>query len=128
MIGHVLKDGTTSVATGFVQALESMRDDWCINAMIEQVPELPDHGVPEHNVLKRLSSEDFKAFHAAITTAAGQAREALDSDDPQKTGELWQKLFGTRFPLPGPNGGDRKPGFFAPPSQPAEPPRTDRFA
>ncbi|MBY5660408.1 SMODS domain-containing nucleotidyltransferase [Rhizobium leguminosarum] len=128
MIGHVLKNGTTSVGTGFVQALESMRDDWRINAMIEQVPELPDHGVPEHNVLKRLSTEDFKAFHAAITTAAGLAREALNSDDAQKSGELWQKLFGTKFPLPGSNGGDRKRGFFTPPSQPAEPRRTDRFA
>ncbi|MDR9762232.1 hypothetical protein RJJ37_21735 [Rhizobium redzepovicii] len=128
MIGHVLKNGTTSVATGFVQALESMRDDWRINAMIEQVPELPDHGVPEHNVLKRLSAEDFKAFHAAITIAAGLSREALDSDDARKSGELWQKLFGTKFPLPGPNGGDRKPGFFTSPSQPAEPKRTDRFA
>ncbi|MBY5439053.1 SMODS domain-containing nucleotidyltransferase [Rhizobium leguminosarum] len=128
MIGHVLENGTTSIATGFVQVLESMRDTWQIPAMLGQVPELPDHGVPEHNVLKRLSAEDFKSFHAAISTAAGQAREALNSDDAQKSGQLWQKLFGGKFPLPGLNGGDRKPGFFIPPSQPAEPRRTDRFA
>lgn len=128
MIGHALKDGTASVASGFVQVLETMRDTWRVEAMLGQVPELPDHGVPEHDVLKRLSAEDFTAFHTAISAAAGQAREALDSDDARKSGELWQKLFGTKFPLPGPNGGDRKQSFFTPPAQPAEPRRTDRFA
>ncbi len=128
MIGHVLRDGTTSIASGFVQVLETMRDTWRIPAFLGQVPELPDHGVPEHNVLKRLSAEDFQSFHTAISTAAGQAREALDSDDAKKCGELWQKLFGSKFPLPGPNGGDRKNGFFIAPSKPAEPRKTDRFA
>jgi hypothetical protein len=128
MIGHVLNDGTQSVASGFVQVLETMRDRWRVEAILGHVPVLPDHGVPEHDVLKRLSAEDFTAFHTAISVAAGQAREALDSEDARKSGELWQKLFGTKFPLPGPNGGDRKPGFFTPPAQPAEPRRTDRFA
>lgn len=128
MIGHVLRDGTSSMATGFVQILETMRDTWRGAALYRQVPVLPDHGVPEHNVLKRLSAEDFSAFHAAITNAAGKAREALDTDDAQKSAELWQKLFGTKFPLPGPNGGDRKPEFFVPPAKPAEPRRTERFA
>jgi hypothetical protein len=116
------------MATGFVQILETMRDTWRGAALYRQVPVLPDHGVPEHNVLKRLSAEDFSAFHAAIINAAGKAREALDTDDAQKSAELWQKLFGTKFPLPGPNGGDRKPGFFIPPTKPAEPRRTERFA
>lgn len=128
MIGHVLHDNTTSMAAGFVQLLETMRDIWRFNAILGNVPELPDHGVPEHNVLKRLSSQDFSAFYAAISTAADQAREALDSDDAQKSGALWQKLFGPKFPLPGPTGGDRKNGFFTTPTAPAEPRRTDRFA
>lgn len=128
MIGYVLEDGTSSVAKGFVQTLESMRDRWRFEALLDRVPTLSDHGVPEHNVLKRLSTEHFKAFHTAVSTAADQAREALDSEDAQKSGELWQNLFGTKFPLPGPNGGDRKAGFFTPPTKPAEPRKTDRFA
>jgi hypothetical protein len=128
MIGHVLEDGTESMARGFVQMFESIRDNWRTEAFLEQVPELADHGVPEHNVLKRLESRDFKAFHSAVTTTADRAREALESDDAQKSGELWQKLFGAKFPLPGPNGGDRKPGFFTPPTKPAEPKKTERFA
>ena len=128
MIGHVLHDGTASMAAGFVQVLESMRDKWLYSAVLGNVPVLEDHGVPEHNVLKRLSVDDFKAFHNAVSTAADRAREALESGDAQKSGELWQKLFGTKFPLPNPNGGDRNLGVFVQPTQPAEPKRTDRFA
>lgn len=128
MIGHVLHDGATSMASGFVQIMETMRETWRYNAALGSVPVLPDHGVPEHNVLKRLSVKDFQSFYTAISTTADRAREALDSDDAQKSGELWQKLFGSKFPLPGPNGGDRKAGFFVQPTQPAEPRRTDRFA
>lgn len=128
MIGHVLNDGTTSIASGFVQIMETMRETWRYNAALGSVPVLADHGVPEHNVLKRLSVKDFQSFYTVISTTADRAREALESDDAQKSGELWQKLFGSKFPLPGPNGGDRKPGFFIQPTQPAEPRRTDRFA
>ncbi|MDX8517523.1 SMODS domain-containing nucleotidyltransferase [Mesorhizobium dulcispinae] len=128
MIGHVLEEGTSSMASGLVQVFETMRDKWRFEALVGKVPVLADHGVPEHNVLKRLSLEDFRAFHSAITTAADQAREALECDDVQESGQLWQKLFGGKFPLPGPNGGDRKPGFFTAPAQPAEPRRTERFA
>lgn len=128
MIGHVLEDGTSSMASGLVQVFETMRDKWRFEALVGKVPTLADHGVPEHDVLKRLSLEDFRVFHSAITTTADQAREALECDDAQKSGQLWQKLFGGKFPLPGPNGGDRKPGFFTPPTKPAEPRSTDRFA
>ncbi|MBD8687186.1 MULTISPECIES: SMODS domain-containing nucleotidyltransferase [unclassified Rhizobium] len=128
MIGHVLNDGTASMASGFVQIMETMRETWRYNAALGSVPVLADHGVPEHNVLKRLSVEDFQSFYAAISTTADRAREALESDDAHKSGKLWQKLFGAKFPLPGPNGGDRKAGFFVQPTQPAEPRRTDRFA
>lgn len=128
MIGHVLNDGTSSMASGFTQIMETMRETWRDNSALGSVPVLADHGVPEHNVLKRLSVEDFRAFYAAISTTADRAREALESDDAQKSGQLWQRLFGSKFPLPGPNGGDRTPGFFVKPTQPAEPRRTDRFA
>lgn len=128
MIGHVLEEGTSSMASGLVQVFDAMRDKWRFEALVGKVPVLADHGVPEHDVLKRLSLEDFRAFHSAITTAADQAREALECDDVQRSGQLWQKLFGGKFPLPGPNGGDRKPGFFTAPAQPAEPRRTERFA
>ena len=128
MVGAVLPDGTESMARGVVMAFEGLRDTWAWEVAQRSKPVLPDHGVPEHDVLKRLDVEDFLAFHAAVSKAAGLARRALDSTDPQESGKLWQELLGGRFPLPGPTGGDRSTGGFTPPGVPADPVRTDRFA
>lgn len=128
MIGHVLQDGTSSVAQGLVQVLEAMRDDWAGYAAAHSKPILCDHGVPEHDVLRRLDAVDFRAFHAAVENAAEVARNALESDDAQESAELWQQLFGARFPNPGPQGGDRSRGGFTPPTKPAVPATTGRFA
>ncbi|KQM79643.1 hypothetical protein [Xylophilus sp. Leaf220] len=127
MIGQALANGTGSMGTGVVQVLEEMRDRWTPEVAMGRVPVLDDHGVPEHNVLQRLSFEDFEAFHKAISDAAAQARKALDAGDPSESGMLWQGLFGAKFPLPSPQGGDRPPGFTKP-SGPADPQLTPRFA
>ncbi|WP_137114050.1 hypothetical protein [Mesorhizobium sp. GR13] len=126
MIGYVLPDGILSMAQGVTLAFEKLRDTFSPYARMGTVPYLPDHGVPSHNVLKRLSLEDFTAFVAAVTAAADNARKALDSQDAGESGRLWQKLFGTSFPLPGPTGGDRPKGFAQPTS--SAQPKTDRFA
>lgn len=127
MIGKILADGTESMASGLVQVLEGIRDEWRTYSLLNSVPELPDHGVPEHNVLKRLTAEDFAAFHAAASKAAEKSREALECIDAQESGKLWQGLLGSKFPLPSPQGGDRA-RLFVTPTTSAEPERTDRFA
>lgn len=127
MIGHILPNATESMASGLVQIFEGIRDEWRTYALLQSVPVLPDHGVPEHNVLKRLAAEDFAAFHAAASKTAAKAREALECIDAQESGKLWQGLLGSKFPLPGPQGGDRA-RLFATPTSSAEPKRTDRFA
>lgn len=127
MIGQVLANGTSSMGSGVVQILEEMRDRWAPDVASGRVPVLADHGVPEHNVLQRLSFEDFKGFHKAISDAASQARRALDAGDPVESGKLWQGLFGTKFPLPSPQGGDRRRGFTQP-IAPADPQPAERFA
>ncbi len=128
MIGQVLKDGTTSIAQGLVQVFEAMRDEWAYHLILGTKPFLPDHGVPEHDVLKRLDLEHFKAFHKAASDAAETAREALESDDAQESANLWRGLLGLRFPLPGPQGGDRSKSGFTTPAQAAVPSTTGRFA
>ncbi|WP_010657910.1 SMODS domain-containing nucleotidyltransferase [Brucella anthropi] len=125
MIGHNLADGVTSVASGVVQVFEQIVEHWQPFAASGSVPVLSDHGVPEHDVLKRLSADDFRAFHGAVRNAAAIARDALESDGPQECANLWRRLFGNRFPLPGPNGGDRT--GFTRPSRSAEP-KDARFA
>ncbi|HFN0786002.1 TPA: hypothetical protein ACHB2C_005814 [Klebsiella variicola subsp. variicola] len=128
MIGQLLNDRTPTMAEGVVQVLESFKNTWWLNYTLEQVPVLYDHGVPEHNVLSRLSVDDFKAFYKQISDAATLARSALDNDDPTESGKLWQQLFGKKFPLPGARGGDRSNSGFTPPTQPAQPGKTGRFA
>jgi hypothetical protein len=127
IIGTVLADGNTSMARGMVQILEEVRDRWHTLALESSTPSLPDHGVPEHDVLKRLDPADFASFHRAAAAAAEKARDALECADAQESGERWQELFGSRFPLPGPQGGDRPRGFTAPAAA-ADPPATKRFA
>lgn len=127
MIGYVLPDGITCVAAGIVKAFEGIRDTFKSFAAAGKVPTLPDHGVPSHDVLKRLSAADFVAFHTEASKAADLARRALDEADKDVSGALWQDLLGKCFPLPGPGGGDRERGFSTPPA-PAIPRQSDRFA
>lgn len=127
MIGCCLPDGVETLAEGITLTLEAMRDTWAVWATTGVVPTLADHGVPEHNVLKRLDAADFKAFVKAASEAADTAREALDNADAQESGALWRKLLGSSFPLPGPGGGDRS-RTFATPTAAAAPAKSDRFA
>jgi hypothetical protein len=60
---------------------------------------MPDHGVPAHNVLHRLSVEDFTAFHKLISEAAVIARNALDAKTEKDASEEWRKILGDKFPV-----------------------------
>lgn len=129
MVGHLLRDGADlSTAQGIVEVFESFRDKWLLTARSHQVPQLCDHGVPEHNVLARLSTQDFQDFVEVISGFATLARKAFDSLDASESGKLWQQIFGAEFPLPGPNGGDRPAGHFVKPAAAAVPATSDRFA
>jgi hypothetical protein len=79
-------------------------------ASIKRTPFLQDHGVPEHNVLGRVSGEDFAIFHAQVADAAKIARRALDADSVRESAEAWRELFGDEFPAPPPSGGPDKTG------------------
>ncbi|HDH7838896.1 hypothetical protein RZO85_28455 [Raoultella ornithinolytica] len=127
LIGNALDDGTTSMGKGLVQLMDTFLSRWSAIYNQKAKPRLPDHGVEEHDVMARLSAEDFCSFYECIAGAAEIARDALASQDPKESAELWRKLFGSRFPVPGPQGGDRNGGFTAP-SKPAEPQKTGRFA
>lgn len=126
MVGASLGDGTQSMAQGVVEVFETMAIVWAHLAAAGDKPTLADHGVPEHDVLKRLEIADFKAFHAAAKDAADKARAALNDTDAQSSAEKWRGLFGPCFPLPPSGGGDRPKGFVTP-GAPAQP-KTERFA
>ena len=98
LIGNNCPDSINSVAEGIVLSLENMVSKYYVDALIHQVPSLPDRGVPTHNVLARLSSKDFDAFYKSVCDAAKIARGALDAKDVATSVIEWQKLFGEKFP------------------------------
>jgi len=124
MIGAVCPDGIESVALGVTLALEAATETFGPFVLSGTVPFLADHGVAEHNVLGRISADDFAAFVQAVQSAARTARSALDSQDLVESIGLWRQLFGEEFPEA--TGGG--PGGFAAPSGPASPSRGGRFA
>lgn len=129
MVGYLLDDAPNiTTAQGIVQVFEAFRDRWLPLARNHDVPVLSDHGVDEHNVLSRLSAEDFQHFVEIISGFAALAREALEAEEASVSGALWRRIFGDRFPAPPPNGGDRTPAQFAVPPVMPSAPRTDRFA
>ena len=105
VLGVCCPDGITSTADGVTRTLEAVEMEFAAQAAAGNVPELPDHGVPEHNVLHRLTGQDFAAFHSQVCDAAEIARNALDADSVEESATLWMKLFGDDFPKP-PGGGD----------------------
>jgi hypothetical protein len=93
-------DDIKSVAEGVVKTLENIRDRYITEAILKKVPFLPDHGVPAHNVLERVSGDDWSAFHKIVTKASELAKKAYDEEDVRESAVLWKQLFGDKFPDP----------------------------
>ena len=98
IIGQSCPDGITSVAAGVTLTLEDIVTKYEAYAQSEQVPFLKDHGVPDHNVLHRLSGEEFAEFYNQVKDAAVIARRALDAETVRESADEWRKLFGDKFP------------------------------
>jgi hypothetical protein len=98
IIGQCCPDGITSVAEGVTKTLEAITNNYSAYVAAGVVPTMPDHGVPAHNVLHRLSVEDFTAFHKLISEAAVIARNALDAKTEKAASEEWRKILGDKFP------------------------------
>ena len=106
LVGVCCPDAITSVAEGVTLTLEAIVTNYSVDALLKQVPCLSDHGVSEHNVLGRVSGEEFAEFYDHAKKAAEIAREALDADDKKESIEKWRKLFGSKFPDSDDNGNE----------------------
>lgn len=98
MIGDNCPDGITSVAEGITHTLEAIVNNYQAHYNLGIVPNLPDRGVPSHNVWKRVSVDDFKKFYENVKEAAVIARSALSATTISEKVEYWQSLFGREFP------------------------------
>lgn len=100
LVGDTCPDGIESVAEGVTLALEAIRDNYRIYAQTGTKPILPDRGVPEHDVFKRITPEQFATFWRLVETAAGKARSALNAEGNANSMILWRDLLGLEFPEP----------------------------
>lgn len=98
LIGQTCPDGIGSVAEGVTRTLEAIVTCYGGYAQSRQTPFLADHGVPTHNVLGRVSGEEFADFHDHARAAAPIARSALEETDRRASARLWRQLFEERFP------------------------------
>ena len=99
IIGDCCPDGVTSLAQGFTETLEEIDRRYQIFANSGQVPSLPDRGIPEQNVLKRITAQDFGQFHRKSRNVAKVARQAMNSTNPGESAQLWKQIFGNRYPV-----------------------------
>lgn len=100
IIGQNCPDDIESVAAGVTYMLENIVNNYAGYASREQTPFMPDHGVPTHNVLHRITGEEFAEFHGQAEEGAEIARRALDAETVKESANEWRKLFGDKFPPP----------------------------
>jgi hypothetical protein len=100
LVGDTCPDGVGSVAEGVTLALEAMRDMYRSYVQTGTTPNLPDRGVPEHDVFKRITPERFGIFWRLVETAAGKARAAMNAEGNANSMVLWRDLLGPEFPQP----------------------------
>ena len=98
LAGECVDTSKRDHAEGFVSLLEKIAANYSLSAALGLVPQLPDPGVPSHNVAHRLSSDDFKTFMRKLGEAVPIARAALGEADIERSADLWRSLFGGKFP------------------------------
>ena len=117
LIGACCPDGITYTAVGVVRTLETIKSKFAAHAAARVTPVLPDHGVPEHDVMQRVTGEEFASFHSRVCESASVARDALDADSVEESAKLWRLLFGDNFPEPPSGSGDNGGGNPGPQEQ-----------
>jgi len=105
LIGAVCPDGIESVGAGFTLSMEAIVREYQVHVLMGLKPELPDLGVPENDVFRRVSAADFAAFYRLTERAADLARQALDAPTVSESASTWRELFGPEFPPPPSDGG-----------------------
>ena len=126
LIGECCPLGITSVAEGITLTLETIISKFGYLVANKSKPILPDYGVQNHDVFKRITVSEFETFCNSVEPAALLAREAYDSTDRTESGNLWRELLGNKFPKPPDDGGTSGKGY-TPPVAPAVP-GTGRYA
>lgn len=100
LIYEVCPNNITSVAQGVTELLKT------IVSKFKTKPVLPDHGLPDHDVFKDITDDEYERFYNRVVPAAKLAQRAYEEDDVTRSVLLWRELFGDRFPKPPNEGGN----------------------
>lgn len=98
MIGNCCPDGISSVSEGVTKTLENIIDMYYLDYFFNRTPTLPDRGVPEHDVWKRVSVDDFKSFYDSVKEYSALAKEAMEAESLKDQVNKWREIFGEKFP------------------------------
>ncbi|MDE0398400.1 MAG: nucleotidyltransferase [Candidatus Poribacteria bacterium] len=82
----------------FVQTLEAIVEKYEWYTLFRRVPSLPDPGIQSNSVTDGMMADAFIDFYNKAKEHAELGRKALNETDPEKATELWQDIFGDRFP------------------------------
>ena len=82
----------------FVQTLENIVIKYELYVLSNTVRNIPDPGVPSNSVTDGITPDAFAGFYYKAKAHAELGRKALNETDAEKATELWQKIFGDRFP------------------------------
>ena len=82
----------------FVQTLENIVSKYKFYICSNKVRNISDPGVPSNSVTDGITSDAFAGFYNKVKEHAELGRKALNETDVEKATELWQKIFGDRFP------------------------------
>ena len=92
IVGDCCPDGVTSLAQAFTETMERI-------ARYHSAVGSPDRGVPEQNVLKRITMADGNRFQQFAAQAAAVARQACNSRDEGESANLWRQVFGNKYTI-----------------------------
>ena len=98
LVGQNCPDNISNVAEGFTLTMEWIVHNYQADRRNGTRPNLPDHGVPSHNVFERVTPEQFALFYDAVQATAIKARAALDNKDLDASIDAWREIFGEPFP------------------------------
>lgn len=129
MIWNACPDTFSCIPDGVFQTMSTFCRDYAVDRTSSKVPFLPDHGIPEHNVLKRISFSDFASFYDLVNSHILAVKTALESDTAESALKIWRELLVPDFPdsPKGNSGGGSSGGGFTPRSKKSRP-SEGRFA
>lgn len=82
-------------ADHFIATLQNIVDRYGAS---EDVPKLPDPGLPGKTIQTSMTKSEFKTFIKIVGTSLELAKKAYNEVDTRKSSEIWQTIFGEYFP------------------------------